>query len=130
PYFDLVATPPRPAGHDVWLARDRNRTDDLPAGAMVGTASLRRQGQILALCPQLELKTVRGNVEPRLGRLDEGAVDALILAAAGLERLQIRREHSLALKPPGFLPSAGQGAIVVQCRAGDDAVRALAKPMD
>ncbi|HLS06004.1 MAG TPA: hydroxymethylbilane synthase [Wenzhouxiangella sp.] len=130
PDFELVAYPPRASWHDVWITRDGSRPEDLPAGAMVGTASLRRQGQILALCPQLEVKTVRGNVQTRLGRLDEGAVDALILAAAGLERLQIRREHSLALKPPGFLPSAGQGAIVVQCRAGDDAVSALAKPLD
>src|SRR5690625_7378722 len=83
PVFVLVASPPRASWHDVWITRDGSRPEDLPAGAMVGTASLRRQGQILALCPQLEVKTVRGNVQTRLGRLDEGDRKSVVQGKRG-----------------------------------------------
>lgn len=120
PEFRLAAFLPRADWRDWWITRDGAAPEQLPAGARVGTASLRRQSQLLARCPRLQVVPVRGNVQTRLAKLDSGEVDALILAAAGLQRLEIEREHVLPLEPPGFLPSAGQGVIVVQCRAEDD----------
>lgn len=117
--FDLAAFLPREDWRDWWITRTGAGPGDLPAGSKVGTASLRRQSQLLARWPHLEVVTVRGNVQTRLAKLDSGEVDALILAAAGLRRLEIEREHTLPLEPPSFLPSAGQGVIVVQCRAGE-----------
>ncbi len=128
--FDLAAFLPRADWRDWWITRDGSSPEDLPAGARVGTASLRRQSQLLARCPDLETVTVRGNVQTRLAKLDAGEVDALILAAAGLQRLQIEREHTLPLEPPGFLPSAGQGVIVVQCRAGETDTLNMLAPLD
>jgi len=128
--FDLAAFLPRADWRDWWITRDGASPEDLPAGARVGTASLRRQSQLLARCPELEVVTVRGNVQTRLARLDSGDVDALILAAAGLQRLEIEREHTLPLEPPSFLPSAGQGVIVVQCRAGETDTHDMLAPLD
>lgn len=128
--FDLAAFLPRADWRDWWITRDGSSPEQLPAGSRVGTASLRRQSQLLARCPGLEVVTVRGNVQTRLAKLDGGDVDALILAAAGLQRLQIDREHVMALEPPSFLPSAGQGVIVVQCRAGESETRELLAPLN
>lgn len=128
--FDLAAFLPRADWRDWWITRDGSSPEQLPAGSKVGTASLRRQSQLLARCPGLEVVTVRGNVQTRLAKLDGGDVDALILAAAGLQRLQIDREHVMALEPPSFLPSAGQGVIVVQCRAGESETRELLAPLN
>lgn len=128
--FELAAYLPRADWRDWWITRDGSRPQDLPAGSRVGTASLRRQSQLLARCPELDVVTVRGNVQTRLAKLDSGEVDALILAAAGLQRLEIRREHTLPLEPPFFLPSAGQGVIVVQCRAGEADTRELLRPLN
>lgn len=128
--FDLAAFLPRADWRDWWITRDGSSPEQLPAGSKVGTASLRRQSQLLARCPGLEVVTVRGNVQTRLAKLDGGDVDALILAAAGLQRLQIDREHVMALEPPSFLPSAGQGVIVVQCRSGESETRELLAPLN
>jgi hydroxymethylbilane synthase len=128
--FKLAAFLPRADWHDWWITRDGHTPESLPAGSRVGTASLRRQSQLLASCPHLEVVPVRGNVQTRLAKLDAGEVDALILAAAGLQRLEISREHVLPLEPPGFLPSAGQGVIVVQCRAEDREVARLLRPLN
>jgi hydroxymethylbilane synthase len=128
--FDLAAFLPRADWRDWWITRDGATPEDLPAGARVGTASLRRQSQLLARCPHLEVVTVRGNVQTRLAKLDSGEVDALILAAAGLQRLEIDREHTLPLEPPTFLPSAGQGVIVVQCRAGESGTLEMLQPLN
>lgn len=128
--FELAAFLPRADWHDWWITRDGRAPEDLRPGARVGTASLRRQSQLLARCPHLEVVPVRGNVQTRLAKLDAGDVDGLILAAAGLQRLEIRREHVLPLEPPGFLPSAGQGVIVVQCRAEDRELARLLRPLN
>lgn len=128
--FELAAFLPRADWHDWWITRDGHTPESLPAGSRVGTASLRRQSQLLASCPHLEVVPVRGNVQTRLAKLDAGEVDGLILAAAGLQRLEIRRQHVLPLEPPGFLPSAGQGVIVVQCRAEDREVVRLLEPLN
>ena len=128
--FDLAAFLPRADWRDWWITRDGSKPEDLPKGARVGTASLRRQSQLLARCPDLEVVTVRGNVQTRLAKLDSGEVDALILAAAGLQRLEIDREHTYALEPPSFLPSAGQGVIVVQCRSGETETLDMLRPLN
>lgn len=123
--FELAAYLPRGDWADWWLTRDGTSPADLAAGSRVGTSSLRRQSQLLANRPDLEVVPVRGNVQTRLAKLDRGEVDALILAAAGIQRLEIRREHRLPLEPPEFLPAPGQGVVVVQCRRGDERTRKL-----
>ena len=130
PEFELVANLPGGDWGDWWITRDGRSPADLPAGSRVGTSSLRRQSQLLACHPELEIVPVRGNVQTRLGKLDGGEVDALILAAAGLQRLEIEREYWERLQPPEFLPAPGQGVIVVQCRRGDARTRQLLEPLN
>jgi hydroxymethylbilane synthase len=104
--------------------------DDLPSGSRVGTSSLRRRAQLLALRPDLEVAELRGNVPTRLKKIDEGRVHAAILAAAGLHRLDAQQHISSYLDAPAWLPAAGQGAIAVQTRIDDAPVRALAELMN
>ncbi|HEY2065897.1 MAG TPA: hydroxymethylbilane synthase [Gemmatimonadaceae bacterium] len=104
--------------------------DDLPRGSRVGTSSLRRRAQLLALRPDLEVAELRGNVPTRIKKIDEGRVHAAILAAAGLHRLGARQHISCYLDVPAWLPAAGQGAIAVQVRSDDTATRALAEAMN
>jgi hydroxymethylbilane synthase len=104
--------------------------DDLPRGSRVGTSSLRRRAQLLALRPDLEVAELRGNVPTRIKKVDEGRVHAAILAAAGLHRLGARQHISCYLDVPDWLPAAGQGAIAVQVRSDDTATRALAEAMN
>ena len=102
----------------------------LPPGARVGTSSLRRRSQLLAARPDLEVRELRGNVPTRIRKVDEGQVDAAILAAAGLHRLGLADRAAAYLGAPAWLPAAGQGAIAVQIRSDDDATRALLAPLD
>jgi hydroxymethylbilane synthase len=95
----------------------------LPAGARVGTSSLRRRAQLLAACPDARIVEIRGNVDTRLRRRAEGVCDAVIVAAAGLNRLDIGIEGGTPLDPETFVPAVGQGALALQTRAGDDGVR-------
>ncbi|MBP7125241.1 hydroxymethylbilane synthase [Myxococcota bacterium] len=97
---------------------------DLPDGGRVGTSSLRRQAQLLAARPDLRVGSLRGNVETRLRRFEEG-LDAVILAAAGLRRLGMGDRISGLLEPPEFVPAAGQGIVVVECRESDREVREI-----
>jgi hydroxymethylbilane synthase len=103
---------------------------DLPPGSRIGTSSLRRRAQLLALRPDLEVAELRGNVPTRLKKIDEGRVHAAILAAAGLHRLGARQHVTCYMEPPDWLPAAGQGAIAVQTRTDDAATRALADAMN
>jgi hydroxymethylbilane synthase len=98
---------------------------DIPRGSRIGTSSLRRRAQVLALRPDLDVVELRGNVPTRLRKVDEGQVHAAILAAAGLHRLDARQRISAYLEPPAWLPAAGQGAIAVQIRSDDDRMRRL-----
>ncbi len=96
----------------------------LPAGARVGTGSLRRRAQLLHLRPDLKVLPIRGNVDTRLRKLDAGEYDAIVLAAAGLIRLELAGRITELLAPPRMLPAPGQGALAVECRADDaDALR-------
>src|SRR5690606_34189527 len=104
--------------------------DALPQGARVGTSSLRRQVQLRAQRPDLQLADLRGNVNSRLAKLDGGDYDAIILACAGLQRLGLDERIRARLSPPDFLPAVAQGAIAVECRAGDDATHVLFAPLN
>jgi hydroxymethylbilane synthase len=110
---------------DALLSRTGQGLDELPAGARVGTSSLRRQCQLKALRPDLRVADLRGNVNTRVRKLQEGHYDAIILACAGLERLGMDSLITEELGPPRWLPAATQGTIGVQCRADDDSVADL-----
>lgn len=106
------------------------RLADLPPGATVGTTSLRRKALVRTLRPDLRLADLRGNVDTRIGRLHEGRFDAILLAMAGLVRLGRDQEATEALDPRTFVPAVGQGAIALECRDGDSAVREAVRPLD
>jgi hydroxymethylbilane synthase len=103
---------------------------DLPDQAVVGTSSLRRLTQLKHLRPHLVIRDLRGNVDTRLRKLDEGEYDALILASAGLRRLGLENRISAAISPEKMLPAAGQGAIAIETRDGDDSVIDLVSALD
>ncbi len=135
PGLSLVAVPRRADPRDVIVVRDAafagpDAVERLPAEARVGTSSLRRAAQVRARNPRLRVVPVRGNVETRLSRLETGAVEALVLAAAGLVRLGLRPPGAAALAPAIWLPAPGQGALAVQGRAEDPRVRELAGAAD
>ncbi len=102
----------------------------LPEGAVVGTSSLRREAQLRALRPDLEIRSIRGNVDTRVGKVRAGEYEAVILAAAGLRRLGLESEVAEWLAPEVILPSPGQGAVAVQCRADDERVIGLLAAID
>ena len=104
--------------------------DDLPAGSRIGTSSLRRRAQLLALRPDLDVVELRGNVPTRLSKVESGRVHAAILAAAGLIRLEVERRITMFLEPPEWLPAAGQGAIAIQARSEDNRMKDLLSPLD
>jgi hydroxymethylbilane synthase len=110
---------------DALLSREGEALADLPAGARVGTSSLRRQCQLRSLRPDLVVADLRGNVNTRVRKLQEGQYEAIILACAGLERLGMDHLITEQLTPPLWLPAATQGTIGVQCRAGDEAIAAM-----
>ncbi|MCX7388887.1 MAG: hydroxymethylbilane synthase [Planctomycetota bacterium] len=99
--------------------------DDIPHGAKIGTGSPRRQAQLLHLRPDLKLCEIRGNVDTRIRKLDEGQYDAIVLAEAGLRRLELAGRISLMLEPPAVYPAVSQGALGIECRVADQATRAL-----
>ncbi|MDB4907365.1 MAG: hemC [Gemmatimonadetes bacterium] len=104
---------------------DAESLDEIPRGSRIGTSSLRRRSLLLSIRPDLEVVDLRGNVPTRLKKVDEGQVHAAILAAAGLHRLGAQQRITCYLEPPRWLPAAGQGAIAVQVRAGDDTIGAI-----
>lgn len=114
---------PREDARDVFISAKARTLKELPKGSRVGTASPRRQALVKHLRPDLETVLLRGNVETRLRKLDEGEADATILALAGLKRLGLEGRATAILAPEEFLPAAGQGAIAIETRAGDDAAR-------
>ena len=125
----LDAVLPRANPYDALVSRDDRLLADLPAGSRIGTSSLRRKSQLLAQRPDLEVADLRGNVDTRLRKLDEGQYDAIILACAGLERLGLGERITETLQPPDWLPASTQGIIGLQCRQDDAEVRALIEPL-
>lgn len=106
---------------DVLIASDGYTLATLPDGAFVGTSSLRRQAQLLRIRPDLDVRSIRGNVETRMRKVSEGKYDATVLAAAGVTRLGLGTQISEYLSLESMLPAPGQGALAVQCRADDEA---------
>lgn len=115
----LGCIPKREAPTDCMLSCKYADLDALPQGACVGTSSLRRQAQLLALRPDLRIESLRGNVDTRLRKLHEGVYDAIILASAGMNRLGLSAPCMHALDPQIFMPAVGQGAIGIECREDD-----------
>ncbi|MDN3516673.1 hydroxymethylbilane synthase [Aquisalimonas lutea] len=115
---------------DAYLSNRYPSLAEIPAGGVVGSASLRRQCQIRAARPDVHVQTLRGSVNTRLARLDEGRFDAIILAASGLQRLGMDGRITRIMPPEESLPAVGQGALGIQCRLGDAAVEALIAPLD
>jgi hydroxymethylbilane synthase len=111
-------------------ATDNNSLRDLPRNAMVGTSSLRRQAQLKHLRPDVEIKDLRGNVDTRLRKLDEGGYDAIILASAGLRRLGFERRINAYIAHAEMLPAVGQGALGIETRANDARTAALVSLLD
>jgi hydroxymethylbilane synthase len=116
----LAAFPRREDPRDVLVTRTGHSLQDLAVGAVVGTSSPRRRALVLAARPDLAVVPLRGNVDTRLGKLANGACDAVILAAAGLRRLGVEPPHAVVLSPEEFIPAVGQGIIAVQARDDDE----------
>ena len=120
--FTLAATPARVDPRDVFVSVTHPSLAALPAGVRIGTSSQRRRAQLKALRPDLEAVEFRGNVDTRLRKLAEGQVDAILLAAAGLDRLERAEWVRERLDPSQFCPAAGQGALGIEARLGDQPV--------
>jgi hydroxymethylbilane synthase len=121
----LTAVLPREDARDVFIGRTVKTLRELPAGAVVGTASLRRQAIVKRLRPDLEVVPIRGNVDTRLRKLGEGVVDATLLALAGLKRLGLADAASSIFTLEEFLPAVGQGIVAIETRADDGRTRTL-----
>lgn len=128
--FVLPAMLPRADAADAFVSNDWPDLAALPHGARVGTSSLRRQAQLRALRPDLVLLDLRGNVGTRLGKLDTGHYDAIVLACAGLERLGLAARIRSRLAAPDWLPAPGQAAITIEARNDNPAVLALLSALD
>lgn len=115
---------------DAFVSNTYDKLEELPQGAVVGTASLRRQCQIKAFRPDLQIKSLRGNVQTRLSKLDAGEYDAIILATSGLKRVELSERIKQEIDIDISLPAVGQGALAIECRADDEAVLALLKPLN
>lgn len=116
---------------DAFVSNSFNSINELPIGATVGTSSLRRQSLVKLLRPDLTVTSIRGNIDTRLSKLDQGRFDAIIIAAAGLMRLGLTHRLNQALgMAEGFIPGIGQGVIALQCRRSDTGTRELLQNID
>lgn len=127
--MEICCLLPREDPRDAFLSPRVRRLEELPPGARVGTASLRRQAQVLALRPDLTVVPFRGNVQTRLRKLEAGEVDATLLALAGLRRVGLADCADSVIEPDRMLPAVAQGAIGVEIRKADEMVRALLAPL-
>jgi hydroxymethylbilane synthase len=121
---------PREDPRDAFVSNTFKTLSELPQGAIVGTSSLRRQCQLKASRPDLDIRDLRGNVNTRLRKLDEGQYDAIILAAAGLIRLEMSERIAQFIEPEEMLPANGQGAVGIECRNDDETIKALLAPLE
>lgn len=127
--FSLSTILARADARDAFVSNYYESLDALPAGAVVGTSSLRRESQIRARFPSLTVKPLRGNLDTRLGKLDRNEYDAIILAAVGLQRLELASRIRSFLSPHDSLPAAGQGALGIEIRADRDDLRQWLAPL-
>ena len=121
---------PREDPRDAFVSNHIENFNALPEGAIVGTSSLRRQCQIKAMRPDIDIRDLRGNVNTRLKKLDDGEYDAIILAAAGLIRLEMPERIKEYIAPELMLPANGQGAVGIECRTDDKTIQALLAPLE
>ncbi|MDR0776641.1 MAG: hydroxymethylbilane synthase [Azonexus sp.] len=128
--FTLAAISARENPRDAFVSNQYAGLDELPAGAVVGTSSLRREAILRARYPQLVIKSLRGNLDTRLKKLDNGDYDAIILAAAGLIRLGLKERIKAILTPEQSLPAPGQGALGIELVAGDASMAAIVAPLN
>ena len=126
----LACVPEREICTDCLVSETISRFEEIPQGARIGTCSLRRQAQLLHARPDLRILPLRGNVETRLRKLQEGEFDAIVLASAGMKRLGLSARHMTHLPEDCFVPAVGQGAIGIECRVGDADLRALLSTME
>lgn len=126
----IVATPKRADPRDCLLSRNGATLDTLPSGAKVGTSSLRRQCQLRRSRPDLDIREVRGNVDTRIRKLEAGEFAAIVLAKAGLDRLELSARITEILPPELMLPAVGQGAMGIEVRLGDDEILDLTLPLN
>ena len=125
----IACVPPRDDPRDAFVSASGARLASLPFGAKVGTASLRRQAQLLRHRPDLLIVPIRGNVNTRLRKMEGGEVDALVLALCGLERLDLSGRATEILSREVMLPAVGQGALAIECRTTDETMRHLVAPL-
>ncbi len=127
--FELACVMVREDPRDAWVSPQYARLEDLPQGAVVGTSSLRRTVLLRALRPDLRIEPLRGNLDTRLRKLDEGQYAGIVLAAAGLKRLELAARIRHIFDTGQMLPAAGQGALGIEIRAGRDDLKALLAPL-
>jgi len=127
--FELACVMEREDPRDAWVSSQYARLEDLPQGAVVGTSSLRRTVLLRALRPDLKIEPLRGNLDTRLRKLDEGQYAGIVLAAAGLKRLGLTPRIRHIFEPEQMLPAAGQGALGIEIRAGREDLKALLAPL-
>jgi hydroxymethylbilane synthase len=125
PGFEIAAITQRQDPRDAFCSRHFKKIEDLPKNARVGTSSLRRQAQLKAIRPDLDIHPLRGNVDTRLRKLEQGEYDAIILAASGLKRLGKTELIKQIISAEIMCPAAGQGALAIEIRAGDAATSQL-----
>jgi len=126
----IAAVPEREDARDALISNNGQRFVDLPAGARVGTSSVRRQAQLRSLRGDLSLVPLRGNLDTRLKKLDRGDCDALVLAAAGVHRLGFQARITEYFSPDAMCPAVGQGALAIEIRQGDERTERAVRPLD
>ena len=123
--LEVAIVPPREIARDAFVSARYQRLAELPAGARIGTSSLRRKAQLAALRPDLAINDLRGNLDTRLRKLDEGQYEAIILAGAGLNRLGLQDRITTLFDPEEMVPAIGQGALGIELRGDDQRIRDL-----
>lgn len=130
PGLMLAAVPKRAPVEDALISREQLTLENLPEGAVVGTGSLRRRTQLLHVRPDLRVLDIRGNVETRLAKLEAGDYDAIVLAVAGLERLELDERITETISKSVMLPAIGQGALAIETREDDEQTRAIVSQLN
>jgi hydroxymethylbilane synthase len=128
--LEISAIPEREDARDAFITSSARILSELPRGATIGTGSVRRQSQILALRPDLKILDIRGNVDTRLKKLQDGEYDAIMLACAGLRRLGLQQRITFALDYEQMLPAPGQGALAIETRGSDARIKAIVSPLN